>query len=132
VIRISTKSGDRAIAEFPPTSAALLIIRGTPGRQWHPRRRCWSFPVRHLDSVVEEFADMGFTVSVDGVTQHGGANPFPALQAAMDPVTWRNVSRALLEVLSPDNGGDSRLWRLLRSTARVAREERQNLNRQAS
>ena len=124
MIRIISTSGNRATAEFPPTPSALLIIRGVPGRQWHPRRLLWSFPSRHLESVIEEYQDMGFRVTLDGHTQSGqGTNPFSLLQASMDPYLWRQVSSALLDLLDPAAGGDERLYRLLRRTRKVEAEQ---------
>jgi len=102
-----------------------MVIRDVPGREYHPRKRAWSFPRRFLESVVEEFQDMGFTVSVNGAIQHGsGANPFPALRASMDPVTWRRDSRVLADQLDPQVGGDARLFGLLRRTIRAEQEQR--------
>jgi hypothetical protein len=67
---------------------------------------------------------MGFAVSMDGVRQTGrDTNPFPALRDSMDPLTWRRVCKALLEVLDPEAGGDERLAALLRRTNKVEDEQ---------
>jgi hypothetical protein len=125
-VRITTTSGPKASVEFSrPTPGALLVVRSVPGRVLHPRRRCWSFPRRFLEAAVEEFAQMGFAVMVDGEIQTGrGTNPFALLMASMDGQTWRKVSRVLAEVLDPANGGDVRLHNLLRCTKRIEQEHR--------
>jgi hypothetical protein len=126
MIRITTTSGPRAIVAFArPTSGALLVIRSVPGRQYNPVKRHWTIPLACVDDAVEDFSQMGFCVRVDGEIQTGhSVNPFPALRASMDPVTWRRVSRILAETLHPANGGDQRLHQLLKRNQRVDQEER--------
>jgi hypothetical protein len=120
IVRITTNSGPRVWVEFQPTPAALLVIRSVSQRQFHPRKRAWSIPRRHLTSAIEEFAQMGFTVALDGQAQTGhGTNPFGLLQASMDPYLWRQVSSALLDLLDPGAGGDERLSTLLKRTMKV-------------
>jgi hypothetical protein len=65
---------------------------------------------------------MGYAVVLNGQVQTGcGINPFPVLRVSMDPQTWRGVARILEEELDPANGGDERLYRLLRRTQRVSK-----------
>jgi hypothetical protein len=97
-----------------------MVVRDIVGRQWHPRRRCWSIPRRCVDEAVADFAQVGLRVSLDGQTQAGAAeNPFPLLQSSMDPAMWSKVSGVLAQVLDPENGGDERLHVLLRRTQKA-------------
>jgi hypothetical protein len=80
--------------------------------------------------VVEEFALMGFAVSLDGQIQSGrGTNPFAILKSSMDQQTWRKLSAALEGVLDPASGGDPRLHTLLRRTERADQGRQQRASR---
>jgi hypothetical protein len=109
----TTKSG-RATVEFRYGTDIIGVVRGIPGRQWHPRRRNWSIPARHVHMAVEAFSLAGYQVAVDGQLQTGpGLNPFAVLRASMPPSLWDKCFRSLRQDLRPEYTGDERLCKLL-------------------
>jgi hypothetical protein len=122
VIRITTH-GHEARVEFPYDDEARLIIRSIPGRTWDPERRCWTIERGDVDLAARRFSDAGFGVTVDGKPWTSPSWPRSMNGSAVDafyaalPATLREaVYKALVRVLHPDAGGDTRLMRELNAS----------------
>ena len=43
--------------------SVLEVVRGLPGRRWHPAGKYWSVPSRHLEEVTRSLLPLGFALS---------------------------------------------------------------------
>lgn len=113
---------DGPVAWIASPFAAKDTIRSAPGRKWNPERRQWSVPADVVDDLAGWLRDDGFDVTVRGRPARAqGRHPAEWTWALYDavPEHLRDAAyRALLRVLHPDVGGDSRLAQQLNDTFR--------------
>lgn len=111
----------RASIEFRPEPAALSVVRSLPGREYHPRRKCWSIPKHLVPVAVAAFSQSGRVISVDGEIQiPAGVNPFPILRASLSEHQWMAVARVLRDELETD----ARLYKMLKAAYQVDHQAR--------
>jgi hypothetical protein len=125
VIRITTHGGEARVV-FDYDAEAVAIIRTISGRRWDPDHRYWTIPTTGINLAARRFADIGFTVTVDGRPWTPPApsppparaigSPVDAFYHCLPPHLREPVYKALLKVLHPDTGGDTRLMQELNAS----------------
>jgi hypothetical protein len=122
VIRITTGRGDARVV-FAYDAEAVDIIRTIAGRIWNPEGRYWAIPVDAVNLAARRFTDAGFDVAVDGKPWTPTASSSLAIGSPVDvfyygvpPRLREAVYKALVRVLHPDAGGDTRLMQELNAS----------------